>query len=128
METMLPLTAIALRNAAAQITQTRSVDQSARTRNEELELRLERANLVLQTLLMILLEKQIIHEDEFREWMLYVDDLDGARDGRVREDNTPQNCPSCGRNSPHSAVKCVYCGEGFQVEFLARRTPKNPNP
>ena len=93
------------------------------TRAEMLEVKLERSNLLLQTLLMILLEKKVIQEDEFREWLVYVDQLDGARDGRVRENSAPILCPQCMRNSPRLATKCLYCGEPFTVEFLARRSP-----
>lgn len=86
---------------------------------------IERQNLMIQTLLMILLEKQVIQEEEFREWLIYVDELDGVRDGRVREDKTPVACPKCHRNSPRTATKCIFCGHEFEVEFLARR-PDQP--
>jgi len=124
---MIPYTAARLYNAASQIT-SRPVDQTARTQAADVESRLERTNLLLQTLLMILLEKQIIHEDEFKEWMAYVDDLDGARDGKIREDHSPMECPDCGRKSPRTAPKCLYCGRAFETEFLARRPPAPPSP
>lgn len=100
------------------------IDHQARGTLDSLQGRIDRQDLIIQTLLMILLEKKVIHEDEFKEWMLYVDELDGTRDGRLREDKTPVVCPGCGRNSPRSAPNCVYCGHEFEPEFLLRRPEK----
>jgi len=98
-----------------------SVDAHTRSTVQELESRVEKQNLLIQTLLMILLEKKVLHEDEFKEWMLYVDELDGVRDGRIRADKTPVACPKCRRNNSAGAVKCQYCGEEIDPEFLVRR-------
>lgn len=89
---------------------------------EQLEARVERQNLLIQTLLMLLLEKKVIGEEEFRKWLIYVDELDGKRDGRLKADNTPQECPKCHRKNQHKASQCMYCGEEFaQPEFLDRK-------
>lgn len=93
----------------------------ARAGNEELRDMIERQNLLLQTLIMLLLEKKVIGEDEFRQWMDYVDRLDGVCDGRVKEDRSPINCPACGRVNQRLARSCQYCGRAFEAEFLARR-------
>ncbi len=85
---------------------------------DDLTHRLEKQSLMIQTLLMILLEKNVIQESEFKEWMVYVDELDGKRDGRLREDRSPVKCPSCGRNSPRAKSNCQYCGQEFPQEFL----------
>jgi hypothetical protein len=95
---------------------------------DALEARLERANLIIQTLLLLLLEKKVIHEDEFKEWMVYVDELDGQRDGKVKEEVAPFDCPECGRKNPHQAAKCIYCGHAFEIDFLARRPPAPSDP
>ncbi len=97
------------------------IDQGARGDIQTLEAKLERQHLLIQTLLMILLEKKVIHEDEFKEWLVYVDELDGARDGKLREDKSPIVCESCGRNNTYTATKCQYCGHGFSPEFLAHK-------
>jgi hypothetical protein len=107
----------AANNALAKTTR---VDPQARGSIDTLQLRVERQDMIIQTLLMILLEKKVIHEDEFKEWMVYVDELDGARDGRLKEDKSPVVCPGCGRNSPRMAPKCVYCGHLFEPTFLVR--------
>lgn len=116
-------TVVRLYDQATQMT-ARPVDQTARSHADLIEARLDRANLIIQTLLMLLMEKQIIHEDEFREWLVYADHLDGVRDGRLRDDPTPIACGACHRTNPRMATKCIYCGQPFEVEFLSRR----PNP
>jgi hypothetical protein len=84
----------------------------------DLQMRVERQSLLLQTLLMILLEKKVIHDDEFREWMTYVDELDGSRDGRLREDRSPRPCPQCNRRNKAAATNCQYCGAAIESEYL----------
>lgn len=102
----------------------RTADPSLRTSVQDLERMVERQALLIQTLLMLMLEKKVVHEDEFREWLAYVDELDGVRDGRVREEKAPVSCPKCRRNNPRTAAKCQYCGEEFTPEFLFRRPPQ----
>jgi hypothetical protein len=97
------------------------IDHHTRGALPALQARVERQDLIIQTLLMILLEKKVIHEDEFQEWVIYVDELDGTRDGRLREDTTPVSCPACGRNSLRTSSRCVYCGHELEPEFLIRR-------
>src|SRR5688572_4657446 len=87
---------------------------------EDLRQRLDRHNLVIQTLLMLLLEKKVIHEDEFKQWMAYVDEFDGVRDGKLRDDKSPQECPQCRRKTPRSSIKCAYCGAEMPQEFLRK--------
>ncbi len=76
--------------------------------------RVERLHLVVQTLLALLIEKQIIGEDEFHEWIDYIDRLDGVRDGKLREDRSPQTCTRCGRNNAPHALQCAYCGSALE--------------
>lgn len=99
----------------------RVVDSATRSTVQDLERVVDRQTLLLQTLLMLLLEKKVIHEDEFREWIAYVDELDGVRDGRVKAEKAPVSCPKCKRNNQPGAAKCQYCGEAFTPEFLFRR-------
>ena len=87
---------------------------------EKLRVRLDRMHLVVQTLLTILAEKKIITEDEFRQWLHYVDELDGRRDGRLAEDKEPLVCGSCRRKSAHGSVKCQYCGAEYEARVFAR--------
>jgi hypothetical protein len=96
-------------------------DLGARSEVEALRQKVERQALLIQTLLMILLEKKVLHEEEFKEWLDYVDQLDGTRDGKLKEDRSPQACSNCGRNSPRNAPKCLYCGHAFETDFLYYR-------
>jgi hypothetical protein len=98
-----------------------NADLGARSEVEQLKGRIERQNLLIQTMLMILLEKKVLHEDEFKEWLNYVDELDGVRDGKLREDKKPLACSQCGRNSPKGSAKCIYCGTEFETDFLYQR-------
>jgi hypothetical protein len=82
---------------------------------EALELRVDRQNLLIQTLLIVLLEKKIFDEAEFKRWRDYADNLDGRADGKLRESATPVSCPKCQRNNPPTASQCVYCGEPFEA-------------
>ncbi len=106
----------------------RPVDTQARTGIEELNLKLERMQLALQTLLMLLMEKKVIQEQEFREWLAYVDQLDGAADGRLREDKSPRICPKCNRPTPRAIPRCVYCSAELEPEILQRLPPAPPAP
>ncbi|MCL5271235.1 MAG: hypothetical protein M1457_11965 [bacterium] len=102
----------------------RSPETPAHANFDQLNEKIERQNLLIQTLLMLLIEKKLIEEQEFRDWVKYVDSLDGARDGKVREPGTPITCPSCRRQSPRTAVKCIYCDHPFEPDFLVRRAPE----
>jgi len=92
---------------------------------EHLQARLDRTTLLLQTLMMILIEKKVVHEDELREWVKYVDELDGTADGRLREDKSPVACPKCSRKNPRTAATCQYCGTALEQDILFRR-PEGP--
>lgn len=84
----------------------------------------DQQHLILQTLLMLLLEKKVIEEQEFRDWIAYVDGLDGRRDGKIAALARPTTCPGCKRISAPNAIACQYCGHAFSPDFLARRKPE----
>lgn len=84
----------------------------------------EQQQLVLQTLLMLLLEKKVIEDQEFKQWLQYVDGLDGKVDGKIEAERKPQACPACNRINARNAPRCQYCGQAFEIDFLARRKPE----
>lgn len=87
---------------------------------DELNGRVEEQNLLLQTLLRLLLEKKVVTRDEFRQWMNYVDELDGKRNGRLSRERGVKLCPGCKRKNKVNAFKCLYCDAEFANEnFLA---------
>lgn len=98
-------------------------DKTSAPRGEvaDLQARLERQQLLVQTLLMILLEKKVIHDDEYKEWLDYVDGLDGVKDGKLREDRRPVDCPNCQRKNPPRANHCQYCGTRLDSDYLMHR-------
>jgi hypothetical protein len=83
--------------------------------------RVDRQNLIIQALLMLLLEKNVIADQEFRNWLAYADELDGRADGKLTPDNNPIACPACKRNNPSTATCCQYCGQAFAAEYLDHR-------
>ena len=56
---------------------------------DALEMRIDRQNLVIQTLLILLLEKKVFDEAECRKWRDYADNLDVRADGRLKESSLP---------------------------------------
>jgi hypothetical protein len=107
--------------AAQRLANSTTVTDPKAINAEALLAQVERQNLVLQTLIMILLEKKVVHEDELNEWLAYVDELDGARDGRLRDVRTPLVCPKCKRTNARTAVRCQWCNEDLPVDFLVKR-------
>lgn len=84
----------------------------------ELQDKVGRLNLMVQTLARLLLAKGVIKEEELQEWMKYVDNLDGVTDGKLRESKAPRECPKCKRMSQPRAGKCQYCGQEFDLVYL----------
>jgi hypothetical protein len=78
-----------------------------------LKLRVEQHNLLLQTLLRLLVGKGVIGKEEFQRLLQQVDELDGARDGRLHIEKGTKSCPACGRVSNLKAIECQYCGAAF---------------
>lgn len=99
----------------------RSSSSVGRGEINELATMVERQHLVIQTLLMLLLEKKIISEKELQEWTAYVDGLDGNVDGRLRAEKSPKPCPACARNNAPDAPRCAYCGASLAIDIVDRR-------
>lgn len=84
----------------------------------DLQHKVERQHLFIQTLLRLLIEKGIVQESEFREWLSFVDGFDGLLDGKLKPDAAPKSCPSCGRKSPATYPRCQYCSTDFPLDVL----------
>jgi len=85
---------------------------------QELEQRLARQDLMLQTLVRLLLEKNVIGREEFAQWLRYVDGLDGKDDGRLGADTGYKSCAKCDRTNPAKVFKCQYCGASFPDNIM----------
>lgn len=79
-------------------------------RTRDLEDRLARQALVLQTLVATCIQKGVFTGPEFNDLMIEIDSADGVRDGRARENRSPKVCPSCENNNNFRAMTCMYCG------------------
>lgn len=91
---------------------------------QKLQDRLARQELYIKTLLRLLLEKEVIHQEEFGEWLDYIDGMDGRLDGRLGEGTGSKTCGRCRRTNPQHARRCQYCDALFpSTEFLF---PGNP--
>lgn len=93
----------------------------------ELQNMIGRQQLIIQSLLMLLLEKQVIDKDELAKWVEYVDQLDGKADGKLNADKSPVQCPKCGRTSPATVQRCLYCNAVLGDGILDRRAGQEPN-
>jgi ribosomal protein L40E len=91
---------------------------------DQLQFQIDRQHLVIQTLLIMLLEKGVMTEQELNEWIDYVDGLDGRRDGRLKADVSPITCSSCGRKNSPNAGHCQYCGHDFDLRIVDPRHKK----
>jgi hypothetical protein len=96
-------------------------DPSAQSSVDDLRHIIDRQNLVLQTLLVLMIEKGLIQESEFDEWLKHHDGLDGHKDGKLRPSASPRHCSKCDRMNSPTAVKCTYCDAEFQNLYLDPR-------
>ena len=85
---------------------------------ESLQEMVEQQNLVIQTLLVLLLDKGVIMEEEFNDWAKKMDELDGVRDGRLSEDRSQIKCPDCAHKNPHGSTKCEECGKELAPHLI----------
>lgn len=87
----------------------------------DLQNAIDRHRLIIQSLLMLLLDKQVITEPDLKRWMDYMDQLDGRVDGKLSLDKSPVTCPQCGRVSPPNSPRCMYCHADLATNVLDRR-------
>lgn len=95
-----------------------TVNSGDRAMVQELEARVARQNLIIQTLCRILMEKGVVTDQEWNEWLTYMDGLDGRVDGKLTEPRGPRQCEKCMRMSSPKATACQYCGADFQTDLL----------
>lgn len=89
------------------------------TEIETLIQRIDQQNLVIQTILVLALEKGVFSEDEFRSWVKQMDELDGVRDGKLAD--APVDCPNCGKPNSKTASKCEHCGREIEPDMVPKR-------
>ena len=90
---------------------------------EILENQLGRQNLLIQTLLVLLLEKGLFEEEEFLELLDEIDALDGKKDGAFTPKSTPKKCRSCGKTNSSRKRKCMWCGADLVLDDVIVKLP-----
>ena len=89
-------------------------DETARSDIDDLKRKVNQQNLLLQTLIALVLEKNLIEEEEFRALLDEVDKVDGVKDGELAEDKTPLICNGCGKKNGRDKSRCMWCGQELE--------------
>jgi hypothetical protein len=110
---------IELLRASTETTQTEA--QRAAQKIDRLERRVDRAELLLESLYRLVSEKNLVTADEFRLMVARVDLEDGIEDGRIGPDRNRRapKCVECKRAVNRKRTHCVFCG--------AEVKPRKPN-
>ena len=92
----------------------RKAADKAQTRTEELELRFQRALLVMEAMWSLLREKTELADEDLTNRMLELDASDGSLDGKVRR--APAVCERCERPTSRRLPRCFYCGHPVAMD------------
>jgi len=92
----------------------RKAADKALTRTEELELRLQRALLVMEAMWSLVREKTDLSDEDLTDRMLELDAADGHVDGRVRR--KPTICERCERPTSRRLPRCFYCSHPIAMD------------
>ena len=88
------------------------LSKELQTRVRQLEEDLASLALFNQTLLRMVIEKEVCEAQEFINLLKMIDLEDGVADGKItpqRELDNP-DCPECARRLPKGKNRCMYCG------------------
>ena len=79
---------------------------------DQLQRRVDRTELLLESLYRLVSEKNLVTVDEFRLMVARVDLEDGIEDGRIGPDRNRRapKCPECNRAVNRKRTHCVFCG------------------
>jgi hypothetical protein len=86
--------------------------QKSAKKLDHLQRRVDRAELLLESLYRLVSEKNLVTADEFRLMVARVDLEDGIEDGRIGPDRNRRapKCPECKRAVNRKRTHCVFCG------------------
>ena len=84
----------------------------------KLENRLGRLNLVVESLVRLVVNKNLAKPEELKTLLRQIDLEDGVQDGLMEksDDEVPDRCTSCKAKIPSGKRNCVFCGESFEDE------------
>lgn len=89
-------------------------DSDTKSRIRDLEARVDKLELVCESLWNIIKEEKQLKEIDLIELMTQIDLRDGRFDGKKMK--TPSiKCPKCGRMNSKRHSKCMYCEEVYLV-------------
>lgn len=109
---MLSVWSIGTLAAAAEAADASSAARSARSKVGDLEMRVERMQMVCEAMWTLLREKTGLSELDLLNRVNEMDLSDGKLDGKVRR--TGHKCPSCNRVIGPRFAQCMYCGQAIQ--------------
>ena len=92
----------------------RKAADKAQSRTDELELRFQRALLVMEAMWSLVREKTALTDEDLTDRMLELDASDGKVDGNVRR--APVVCERCERPTSRRLPRCFYCGHPVAMD------------
>ena len=91
------------------------LDSNGKRSLQDLELRLNKLELIVEALWEILKKETNLQEADLMELIAEIDLQDGRFDGKKAKIPTIQ-CARCNRINSKRHSKCLYCGEVFLIE------------
>lgn len=85
------------------------------SRIRDLEARVDKLELVCESLWEIISKEKNLNETDLIERMTSIDLQDGRFDGKKKKTSSIE-CTKCGRMNSKRHSKCMYCGEVYLVE------------
>ena len=89
-------------------------ETGTKSRIWDLEARVDKLELVCESLWEIIKEEKKFDETDLIERMTQIDLQDGTFDGQKKKTSSIE-CPKCGRMNSKRHNKCMYCGEIYLV-------------
>jgi hypothetical protein len=90
-------------------------ETDTKSRIRDLEARVDKLELVCESLWEIIKEGKALNETDLIERMTQIDLRDGTFDGKKKKKSSSIECPKCGRMNSKRHSKCMYCGEIYLV-------------
>ena len=89
-------------------------ETDTQSRIRDLEAKVDKLELVCESLWEIIKEDKSLNETDLIERMIKVDLQDGTFDGKKRKTSSVE-CTKCGRMNSKRHSKCMYCSEVYLV-------------
>jgi hypothetical protein len=105
-----------LRAAAGAVAGTAS---STSRKVDALRQRIDRQELLLETMYRALIGRNVVTEEEFKDLVAQVDLEDGFEDGKIGADRVARapKCPNCEKPVSRKRPHCVYCNAELPADL-----------